>query len=348
MDLWFKSQDARRREESGAPPLQQQPCCTDFCCCCPCNKQEEELDNFEKAQRIQRRATRITMTCMVVLAVVISVVFRYAYFEAIASFSYEQYDMIVVTLHDIHYCTEFVKNDEWKQCPTNHNTSYNFTAQFECQNMDDRITATNVFMLTAYYAYIAIIVMYDTFILLSVIQALIFSRKFCCRAVTIFFKRISSFLTAVMTLLLCLVPVFTALLSVPAFLTIGLSMSRLCREANSGAFVRPLYERRNFNLGVGSKLVIAGAVLCWVVTIAAIVVLAKARKEAVALTVSGLTGDEFEDLMSTEDDDEQHPIRYNELSSAPGSPISSSSSPPPPAVISSTATFADVKPVEMQ
>lgn len=265
-------------------------------------------DDTDKAKAVQKTATRVVMFLLMFLFVCTNVVFTTAVEAPICSFSFEQFDLVVVSLHDIHYCERAGAVDEewgsWKKCPSNLNASYNFTDRYECPAMQSTISATTIIMTTTLWLYTAVLAMFSVFVVLSLLQSLLALRKdMCCRSVKIFFKRISSFLTAILTLLLCAVPLFSVLLSVPAFLTISLSLSRLCRSANDGMFVRPLYHRRNFEFGSGTKLVIAGAVLCWIATIAAVIVLVKARHRVVAITIGNLTGDDFEELMS--DDDEE-------------------------------------------
>jgi len=294
-------------------------------------------DNTEKAKLIQRAATRVVFSILMFLFISTNVVFNTAYTAPICSFSFEQYDRVVVTLHDIHFCERAVSVGEdwasWKSCPSTLNASYNFTERYECPSMQSQIKATTVIMFTTLWLYTAVLAMFSVFVVLSLIQSLLTIRKdLCCRSVKIFFKRISSLLTSILTLLLCCVPLFSILLSVPAFLTIGLSMSRLCRSANDGMFVRPLYHRRNFEFGSGSKLVIVGAVLCWIATIAAIVILVKARHRVVAITIGNITGEDFEELMSDDEEEvddfddylESKKIKHDHHDSNNNSPASTS------------------------
>lgn len=286
-----------------------------------------------QSQSIQKRASAIVLAMMVIIACITTFVFNIAFYGEICSFSFEEYEQIVVTLHDIHFCE--TSTPDWANaCPSSLNTTNNLEDRYMCADMRNQVAVTNVFMFTTYYLYIAVVALYSFVVLVSLLRSFCFGERLtcctleqdlfdpssssfsctlccfvslrrCCRCINKYFGKFSSLLTGIMTFVLCLVPLFSVLMSIPAFLTISLSVSRLCRSAKSGMFVRPLINQSNFSFGIASHMVIVGAVLCCVTTLVLLVVLIKARKQVVALTVVG-RGDDDHDRDDEDYDGKNH------------------------------------------
>ena len=242
-------------------------------CLLYCGDRHNECESVDQATAVQRRAARIVLALIVALNFVTSAVFSLAVDRPLATFSYLNYSRVELLLTRV--CIDG-----------------NCSARLldECPSMIAHLSATNLFMTFTFYLYLCILWGYFSFVALSFLRAALGRR---CRPLQLLCLRLRSVMTTMMSTLLCLIPVASLLLLIAAFLAIDISVSRLCREAGGGMFVRPLSHRRNFAFGAAGWLIIAGTITCGAGTVLGIVVLVSARKEFLELTALA-TAEEIE------------------------------------------------------